>query len=193
MTSEIRLLSLWQPWATLVALGLKQYETRHWATAYRGRIAIHATKTQPVCVGDELSRIWDESKHDSRFINALPKDSLGFRLPFPQGAIVAVVDLTQCPQMTNLPAVNPPWGQISLNSACYGRSGLSALELAVGLWEEGRFAWRLENVKPIAHPIPCKGQQGLPRIRDAELLEAIERELAYTAEVQAILAGQHPP
>ncbi|HEY0341116.1 MAG TPA: hypothetical protein VGC34_09945 [Steroidobacteraceae bacterium] len=38
-------LTLWQPWATLVAEGAKPYEFRHWATprAYCGRrIAIHA-------------------------------------------------------------------------------------------------------------------------------------------------------
>jgi Sigma-70, region 4 len=35
-------LSLWEPWATLWAAGVKKYETRSWATAYRGEILIHA-------------------------------------------------------------------------------------------------------------------------------------------------------
>jgi activating signal cointegrator 1 len=43
----IKAISLWQPWATLIALDLKQYETRSWATAYRGLLAIHAAKRKP--------------------------------------------------------------------------------------------------------------------------------------------------
>ena len=37
-------LSLWQPWASLIAIGAKHIETRHWKTDYRGPIAIHAAK-----------------------------------------------------------------------------------------------------------------------------------------------------
>jgi hypothetical protein len=34
-------LSIWQPWAHLLATGEKLYETRNWSTSYRGRILIH--------------------------------------------------------------------------------------------------------------------------------------------------------
>ncbi|MCG2665000.1 ASCH domain-containing protein [Brevundimonas sp.] len=44
-TTAIKAISLWQPWASLGAAGVKRHETRHWATAYRGPIAIHAAKT----------------------------------------------------------------------------------------------------------------------------------------------------
>ncbi|WP_162236647.1 MULTISPECIES: ASCH domain-containing protein [unclassified Sphingomonas] len=40
----MKALSLWQPWASAVALGHKQIETRHWSTRYRGPIAVHAAK-----------------------------------------------------------------------------------------------------------------------------------------------------
>jgi hypothetical protein len=33
-----------QPWATLIALGEKKYETRGWPTKHRGPLAIHAGK-----------------------------------------------------------------------------------------------------------------------------------------------------
>ena len=42
--NEIRIISLWQPWASLIALNLKQYETRSWGAPYRGKLAIHAAK-----------------------------------------------------------------------------------------------------------------------------------------------------
>ncbi len=40
----MKALSLWQPWASAIALGHKRIETRHWTTSYRGLIAIHAAK-----------------------------------------------------------------------------------------------------------------------------------------------------
>lgn len=40
----MRAISLWQPWASAMALGLKRIETRHWSTSYRGPLAIHAAK-----------------------------------------------------------------------------------------------------------------------------------------------------
>ena len=38
----MKVLTLKQPWATLVAEGLKQYEFRSWKINYRGKILIHA-------------------------------------------------------------------------------------------------------------------------------------------------------
>lgn len=38
-------LTLHQPWASLVALGVKTIETRAWSTLYRGPLAIHAAST----------------------------------------------------------------------------------------------------------------------------------------------------
>lgn len=40
----MRAISLWQPHAQAVALGIKPYETRGWPTDYRGPLAIHAAK-----------------------------------------------------------------------------------------------------------------------------------------------------
>lgn len=39
---EIRALTLHQPWASLVAWGVKHYETRPRPLSYRGPLAIHA-------------------------------------------------------------------------------------------------------------------------------------------------------
>lgn len=43
-------LTVWQPWATLIAIGAKPFEFRGWAApkAYQGqRIAIHAGSRRP--------------------------------------------------------------------------------------------------------------------------------------------------
>ena len=77
----MRAISLWQPWATAIAVGVKSIETRHWKTDYRGPLAIHAAKRF--------------DKHQREF--AQTEHTLG-RLPgsLPLGAIVAVVTLKDC-------------------------------------------------------------------------------------------------
>lgn len=39
---RIKALTVWQPWASLIAHGVKVFETRSWATKWRGPLAIHA-------------------------------------------------------------------------------------------------------------------------------------------------------
>ena len=77
----MKALSLTQPWASLVALGHKQVETRSWRTAYRGRLAIHAAEGFPAS-----ARLVAEQE---RALGRLPG-----RLCL--GAIVAVATVTDC-------------------------------------------------------------------------------------------------
>ena len=74
----MRAISLWQPWASAIPLGHKSIETRHWATPYRGELAIHAAK--------RFAREEREFAQIERALGRMPA-----RLPL--GAIVAVVDL----------------------------------------------------------------------------------------------------
>lgn len=41
----MKVLSIKEPWASLIIQGYKKYEFRSWKTNYRGRILIHASKT----------------------------------------------------------------------------------------------------------------------------------------------------
>ena len=41
----MKVITIKQPWATLIAEGLKEYEFRTWSTKYRGDILIHAGKS----------------------------------------------------------------------------------------------------------------------------------------------------
>jgi hypothetical protein len=43
----MKVLSLLQPWATLVMIGAKQFECRTWKTAHRGPMVIHASAKRP--------------------------------------------------------------------------------------------------------------------------------------------------
>lgn len=42
----MKAVTLHQPWASLIALGVKTIETRSWSTAYRGPLAIHAGRSE---------------------------------------------------------------------------------------------------------------------------------------------------
>ncbi len=77
----MKALSLTQPWATAVAIGLKQWETRGWATRYRGPLAIHAAKNFP--------RWAKEFAQAEYTLGRLPS-------PLPRGAIIATCELVGC-------------------------------------------------------------------------------------------------
>lgn len=87
----MRAISLWQPWASAIPLRLKRYETRHWATKYRGPLAIHA------------ARQFRSAERDF----AAVEHGLG-RLParLPLGAVVAICTLQDClPTFEVLPTI----------------------------------------------------------------------------------------
>lgn len=46
--SIVKALSLYQPWASLMSMSKKKFETRTWGTSFRGLVVIHASKTLEV-------------------------------------------------------------------------------------------------------------------------------------------------
>lgn len=58
----MRAISLWQPWASLIftARRVKRHETRHWATFYRGPLAIHAAQKLVTDLEDDLLELLGE-------------------------------------------------------------------------------------------------------------------------------------
>lgn len=72
----MKALSLWQPWASAMALGLKRVETRQWSIRHRGLVAIHAAKR------------WNRELEEFA-------ERMGVGLELPRGAIVAVGNLVE--------------------------------------------------------------------------------------------------
>jgi hypothetical protein len=127
----IRAITLWQPYASLVACGAKQYETRHWKTDYRGDLVIHAAAKRDFeiwqyCSLPQVSAVL--AQH-----GITRKEHLIF------GAALCVVTLTDCVPTECIPQVERVLGDYSAN----------------------RYAWKLENVRLFVKPIPCAGAQGL--------------------------------
>lgn len=137
---NMKAITIHQPYASLIAMGLKQYETRHWETRYRGKIAIHAGKKN-LCVSPFQTTHLFGTMSKPVYEKLQPVILEGRDLPV--GAIVAIADLTDCIKMSEKVICSMP-----------------ELEQKVGHWDINRFAWKLENVQAI-EPTAWKGAQGL--------------------------------
>ena len=149
----MKALTLNQPWATLVALGLKRYETRSWPTSHRGILAIHASKGLPKYARYALTDNWA--------IYTALCDHLGLRCPtgdhlielLPRGVVVATCKVVDCQRIVN--------GHRSIYLAVDEMLPPKEPELSFGNYERGRYAWALDAIKPLSTPIPAKGAQRL--------------------------------
>ena len=150
----MKAITIWQPWASLLAHGVKKFETRGWPTKYRGPIAIHAALK-------EVKDLPEEVKELLRDISELPS-----------GAIIATAELVNVWYIVYNPgadvdvAKNIPIGAESITTdkraPDFGDYFVpTKQEMALGDWTPGRYAWELQNVKLLSEPVKIKGKQGL--------------------------------
>ena len=71
----MKVLTIKQPFATLIAEGLKEYEFRTWKTKYRGEFLIHAGKS----IDEKAMKKFEQ-----------------YHLEYPIGCIIAKANLTDC-------------------------------------------------------------------------------------------------
>ncbi len=79
----MKVISITEPYATLILQGTKHIETRGWVTKYRGPLLIHASSTR-------IPKAWKENEN----LMSLVKSNLNF------GNIICVCDLVDCVEMT---------------------------------------------------------------------------------------------
>lgn len=127
----MKALSLTQPYATLVAIGAKQIETRSWSTSYRGPLAIHAAKGFPKWARDLC--------FEEPFREELRGAGIRRIADLPLGAVVGIVRLTSISTTDYLMDVSQHPGasagtsrRIRSVSASASRSPARG---ALGLWE----------------------------------------------------------
>jgi hypothetical protein len=130
----VKVLSLLQPWATLVVIGVKKIETRSWNTNHRGTLLIHASK------GKAGSIFVDKSP----FKKYIPDFS---KLPF--GAIIGQVELVDVIRTEALGMSDEHINKLTLE------------EKAFGDYESGRYAWMLEEAVMFKQPFYCRGSISL--------------------------------
>lgn len=130
----MRVISLWQPYASLIAQGQKQIETRSWPappSLIGQRIAIHAAKK------------WDRALR--AVCQRFPfREDIAHPEDLPRGAIIATAILTECR------STNGDWVD-----------DLSEREYEYGDYSPDRFGWFLSDVECFLEPIPAQGKQGI--------------------------------
>lgn len=147
----MKAITIWQPWATLVAIGAKKIETRGWATRYRGPLAIHAAKKK------DLENLLPGLRPSIE--TALVEAGYRKFADLPYGAVVAVGDLVV------VTAIESPPPQP---------------EASFGDYSAGRWAWHLGNVRMLDRPVPMRGKQGLWNVDEAAI-EASQHTAATDA------------
>ena len=160
----IKAITLYQPWASLVAMGEKMIETRSWSTRYRGELAIHASKRFSP----------EEQKFCNRepFRSALVANNVcRIERDLPLGMVIAVCKLVDC-------VIIDPENPIIIGTIVDLRLEKEVFippdepELSFGDYTPGRYAWILDEVRMLPDPIPASGMLGLwnwemPEVNDA--------------------------
>lgn len=154
----MKAITIWQPYASLIMIGAKQFETRSWSTDYRGPVVVHAAKR------------WDEDRHADclRVADAL-RDST-FRL---QSASEEQIRLFYMPMGDTL---GKALGVVQLVGCDSMLDGGSPLENEFGDFGPGRYGWECAEPKAFEQPISQVGKQGL-WIPDAHVVTAASRLL----------------
>lgn len=127
----MKVLSLTEPYATLIYEGIKKIETRNWKTNYRGKLYIHASST----------KIPKKYKDKKEIMSLIESKELNF------GKIICSCELVDCIEMTKEFIDN-------LKENNY-------IEYITGEYEIGRYAWVLKDVKKLDKKIEVKGHLGV--------------------------------
>lgn len=133
----MRALTLWQPWASLVAVGAKKWETRSWSTKYRGPLLIHAAMRKPPEIKNPF--VIEE------MIQALGVSDFD---KLPRGAVLAVVDLVGV--------------RLIEDDKLFHLSEKATMgQILLGDFRRGRYGWLLENFRRLEVPVRINGKRGL--------------------------------
>lgn len=170
----MKALTIRQPWASLIAAGVKTIETRSWSTKYRGPLAIHAGKATPdgLWEGGDWAIAWDGNPRNAFAYRHI----LSNRIDLPLGAVVATCTLADVVPITDkiyYPAdteetwvASWPHGTFDAAYLRHRVPGIGVTDrpvtdqLPFGDFTPGRYAWLLTDITP-CDPVPAKGRQGL--------------------------------
>ena len=147
-------ITLHQPWATLITLGVKNVETRSWPTPKRllGQvIAIHAGKRVVRRPGDRIE-LELRTRLGEEWSRAIPA-----------GAVVATATLSGMARVTNVDLTS---GHAVHEAGTEMGCAVGAARTEIDPWGDfsaGRWLWFLADVEALPEPIPAVGRQSLWR------------------------------
>lgn len=145
----MKALTITQPWATLVALGLKRLETRDWPCPEPMQLAIHAGKNLAPVGGEKGLRELCARPVFRQALFGRDTPYLGsHNLPF--GAVVAIVKVNACVRTETIDFAAPaPWLELGPDEQSFGD------------YSPGRWAWSLTELHVLPEPIEVRGHQKL--------------------------------
>jgi hypothetical protein len=135
-------LTIKPPWSWAITHSTKRIENRGWQRPFRGTLAIHAGKGWDEDGQDSpiLRRAWQNAGQDLRAL--MPNNS---RIAL--GAVVAVADVVDI-------------------CGAQMRSYIPS-DCECGPWAaRAQYHWRLDNVRALSEPVPCRGALGLWTLPD---------------------------
>lgn len=148
--SPKKVVSILEPWASLIKEKVKYIETRSWSTKYRGELYIHASrKTVSAQIATE-HKIAKQAKTNYDVLLNLLHDT-----DFNYGCIIAKCKLVDCIYMTE---------------EFIEKVKKNHNEYVSGVYNVGRYAWILEDIEVIT-PIPAKGQLGIWEYTPAQITQ----------------------
>ena len=104
-----RALSVRQPWATLLAAGIKDVENRTRRVRFRGRFLIHASQVEDFDSWDVFTMQTGIHRHDRRVPECFDERMV-------PGGIVGVAELVDCVEASDSPWFTGPYGWVVANA-----------------------------------------------------------------------------
>jgi activating signal cointegrator 1 len=143
-------ISIWNPFASLLANGFKSIETRGWPAPKRligKRIGIASTK---VIKPEQRTPF-----QDPKFMFYYEQTGLPQLCELPHGYLLATAILHSCDIIE----------ESDLDD-------ITEEEQLYGWFEVGRYAWRMRAVEALSKPLPVQGKQGIWEVPDSAVTTA---------------------
>jgi len=144
----VKVLSLTEPYATLIKEKKKYVETRSWKTNYRGELYIHAS----------ITKMSKNILQREELMSLIENKEMNF------GSIICKCNLVDCVYMTE--------------EYVEEMEHTNHQEYICGEYSTGRYAWILEDIKPI-EPIKAKGQLNIWNYYDELEIMNFMNDIAY--------------
>jgi hypothetical protein len=160
------------------------------------RIAIHASARLPKAgteVGSWTVERWHENDSLGCAVDSTPGAAYGHRRPLhlPTSAIVCTARVVDALPIVDAHLGWPgdgdtPTGAVLVDDLTDWLEVVTGIgtgddvsddisgQLPYGIWTPGGWAWELDDVEPLADPIPCRGRQGVWRLPE-DVAEEINR------------------
>ena len=134
----MKVLSVKQPWATLVVAGATQYLVRSWRTFHRGPLAVHASGHLPrshveLCCDDAMRRVLRRCGYD-------------YAMELPRRVVLGVVTVADCLFVTED------------NRELFDPGDPAVI---FGLIQPDRWVWVCTNARRLPQPVPLVGHLGV--------------------------------